>query len=73
MQKLSQILSARRRGKMYYEQCVLNVLVLCIILFHCSGRQDYMKDDPDFFCKWHCHQLLKIIWSTQAKSVKYVK
>lgn len=24
-------------------------VVLHISLFHCSGRQDYMKDDPDFF------------------------
>lgn len=34
---------------MYHDQWELNVLLLCIILFHFNGRQDCMKDETSFF------------------------
>lgn len=37
------------------EQWKLNILVLYTVFFHFNGRQDCMKDDPNFIGTWDCH------------------
>lgn len=52
---LLRLLARRRGGKMYCEQWKLNILVLYTVFFHFNGRQDCMKDDPNFIGTWDCH------------------